>query len=206
MKRVGQFTAAGNDPENRRAARDGGFIAFKHQRAGAFRHDETVAIFRERLGRSLRRIVLGRQRRQQRKPDQGFRIDRAVGRDAQRGVGFAAADRLDAELDGGGAGGAGGRKRNRRSLGAERFGKMTRHRAEHETMMKLRELSAAADAQQVVDSRSPVCRRRVRLPAVAATRPRQARPQETAVPENRPCGRCPTARGLLRWRYRRAVR
>ena len=79
-----------------------------------------------------------------------FRIDRSIGPDAQRSVGFAAADRFDAELDRGGAGGAGGRQRNRRSLGAEGLGKPGRHRAEHEAVVERRIFSAAADAQQIV--------------------------------------------------------
>ena len=135
MERVGQFAAAGDDAEDLGAARDGGFVAFQHQRAGAFRHHEAVAVLRERPDRRLRRIVVGGQRRQQREPDQGFRIDRTVGRDAQRGVRLAAADRLDAELDGAGAGGAGRRKRNRRTLGAECLGEMIRHRAEQKAPM-----------------------------------------------------------------------
>ena len=46
---VGQFAAAGDDAEDLGAARRGGLIAFQHQRAGAFGHDETVAVLRERL-------------------------------------------------------------------------------------------------------------------------------------------------------------
>ncbi len=42
----------------------------------------------------------------------------------KRGVRLAAADGFDAELDRGGAGRAGGRQRNRRSLGAECIGEM----------------------------------------------------------------------------------
>ena len=45
----GQFAAAGDDAEDLGAARDRGFIALQHQRAGAFRHDEAVAVLRERL-------------------------------------------------------------------------------------------------------------------------------------------------------------
>ena len=58
-------------PRMRRPARDGGLIAFQHQRAGAFRHHEAVAVLGKRLGRGgMRRLVLRRQRRQQRKADQ----------------------------------------------------------------------------------------------------------------------------------------
>ena len=104
------------------AAGLGGIVAFQHQGAGAFRHDEAVAVLGERPRRALRIVVAGRQRRQQRKADQRFRIDRAVGANAERGVGFAAADRFDAELDRARARSAGGRQRNRRALGAEFFG------------------------------------------------------------------------------------
>ena len=134
-----------------RAARDhAASVAFQHQCAGAFRHHEPVAVLGERLRRCLWRVVLGRQRRQQRKPHQRFGIDRAVGRHAQRRIGFAAPDRLDAELDRGRAGCACRRQRNWRSLGAEGLGQMRSHRTEHETMMIGRESSAAAGEQQVV--------------------------------------------------------
>ena len=49
--------------------------------------------------------------REQGEADQRFRIDRAVRADAQRRIRLAAADRLDAELDGGCPRGAGGRER-----------------------------------------------------------------------------------------------
>src|SRR4029079_15208217 len=48
------------------------------------------------------------------------------------------------------AGGAGGRKRNRRSLGAERFGQVAGDRAEHEAVVIFGEPSAAGDAQYVL--------------------------------------------------------
>ena len=206
MEGVGQFAAAGHHAEDRRAAGDRGLVAFQHQRAGAFRHDEAVAVLGERLGRGLRRIVLGRQRRQQRKPDQRFRIDRAVGRDAQRGVGFAAADRFDAELDRGRAGRAGGRQRNRRTLGAEGLGQMIRHRTEHEAMVIARELSAAADAQQVVVVEVLLADRAAELqplrPFDLDRRDREKqRSRKIALAADRR-----TARALLRRRYRRAVR
>jgi hypothetical protein len=65
-----------NDPPSRRsldhaenpgAARFGVLQAFEHQRARAFRHHEAVAVLGERLGGAFRRVVGGRQRRQQRK-------------------------------------------------------------------------------------------------------------------------------------------
>ena len=115
-------------------------------------------------------------------------------RDAQRGVGLATADRFDAELDGGGAGGAGGRKRNRRSLGAECLRQMIGHRTEQEAAVILGRTAAAAGAQQgvVIEILSP--RSRGRAPAAAATRPRPGRPRETAVRENRLCCRSRIAR------------
>ena len=45
----GQFAATGHHAEDGRAAGDRGLIAFEHQRAGAFRHDKTVAVLRERF-------------------------------------------------------------------------------------------------------------------------------------------------------------
>jgi len=56
-------------------------MAFENQGAGPFRHHEAVAVPGERLRRRLRRIVLHREGREQRKPDQGFGIDGAVGGD-----------------------------------------------------------------------------------------------------------------------------
>ena len=56
--------------------------AFQHQRAGALRHHETVAILAERARGGLRRVVAGGQRRQQREADQALGIDRGVGADA----------------------------------------------------------------------------------------------------------------------------
>ena len=49
MEGIGEFAATGEHAENGRAARDRGLIAFQHQRAGAFRHDKTVAVLRERF-------------------------------------------------------------------------------------------------------------------------------------------------------------
>ena len=129
VERIRHLAAAFDHAEDLGAARLGVVEAFEHQRAGAFRHHEAVAVLGERLGRCLRRIVRGRQRRQQREADQRLRIDRAVGADAQRGLGFAAPDRLDAELDRGRARGAGGRQRDRRALGAEAVGQMLGDRA-----------------------------------------------------------------------------
>ena len=102
------------------------------------------------LAAACGRIVLRRQRRQQGEADQRFRIDRAVGRHAQRRVGLAAADRLDAELDRGGARRAGGRQRDRRALGAEGLGEMVGDRAEQEAPVVGGEAAAAGHAQHVV--------------------------------------------------------
>src|SRR6266542_3198177 len=79
--------------------------------------------------------VGGRERRQEREADQAFRIDRAIGADAERGVGLAAADRLDAELNRARSRRTGGRNRNRRALGAEALGEMLRHRSEQATFV-----------------------------------------------------------------------
>ena len=53
MEAVGHLAAAVDDAEDLCAARLGGFEAFQHQRAGAFGHDEAVAVLGERLGRAL---------------------------------------------------------------------------------------------------------------------------------------------------------
>ena len=49
--------AAFHHAEDLGAARLGGFVAFQHQGAGAFRHDEAVAVLGEGLGRALRIVV-----------------------------------------------------------------------------------------------------------------------------------------------------
>ncbi len=134
VEAVGKLAAAGDHAADPRAARDRGVVAFQHQGAGAFGHDEAVAVLGKRLRRGLRRVVLDRQGREERKADQALRIDRAVGRNAQRGVGFAAPDRLDAELDRARARGAGGRERNRRALGAELLRQPFADRAEQEAL------------------------------------------------------------------------
>ena len=145
---VGHLAAAFEHAEDLGAARLGGFVAFQHQRAGAFRHHEAVAGLGERTRGFRRLVVLRRQRRQQREADHGFRIDRAVGADAQRGAGLAAADRLDAKLDRGRTGGAGRRQRDRRAARAELLGDVIGDRAEQEALVVGRKL--VADAQQVV--------------------------------------------------------
>ena len=135
VKAVGKLAAAGDDAEDVGAARRRGIIALQHQGAGTFRHDEAVAVLGERLCRRLRRVVLHRQCGEQREPDQAFRVDRTVGRDAQRRVGFAAPDRFEPELDRARARRAGGRERNRRAFGAEGVGKRLADRAEQEALV-----------------------------------------------------------------------
>ena len=133
-----------------------------------------------------RRIVRGRQRRQQREADQALRIDRTVGADAQRRLALAAPDRLDAELDRGRARRAGGRQRDRRALGAEAIGEMLGDRAELTPLVNGANSARRARAQQIVIAdRAVGFRRRGKLPRDAATRSRPARPQETADPGNR---------------------
>src|SRR5260370_28451826 len=84
----------------------------------SFRHHEAVAVLRERLWHRLRRIVLRREGGEQRKPDEAFGIDGAVGGDAQRRIGVAAADRFEAKLDRARSRRAGSGERDRRALRA----------------------------------------------------------------------------------------
>ena len=49
MEGVGELAATGNDAEDFCAARNGGVIAFQHQRAGALGHHKPVAVLGERL-------------------------------------------------------------------------------------------------------------------------------------------------------------
>ncbi len=125
-------------PMNFGAAGFGVFKAFEHQRAGAFGHDEAVAVFRERLRRLFRRIVLGRKCREQREADQGFGMHRAVGRNCKRGIAFTAADRFQRQLDRRAARGTRGRERNRQTLGAERIGEMIGNGAEQKKLVPFR--------------------------------------------------------------------
>ena len=139
------------------------------------------------LDRGLRRIVLGRQRRQQREPDQRLGIDRAIGCDAQRCLGLAAADCFDPELNCACSRCAGRRERDRRALGAEGFGEMVRNRAEQKAAMIPFEFAAAADPQHliIVDvDTGPMSRP---APGAAAIRARPAPPRETAGRESRRC-------------------
>ena len=122
---------------------------FEHQRARAFGQHETVAVLGERLRRLLRRIVLGRQRGEQRKANQRFRRERTVGADRERGLAFAAPYRLDAELDRGRAGGACRGQRDRRAFGAEMLGEMLTDDAIFQRFVDRRELRLARNAHQV---------------------------------------------------------
>ena len=117
---------------------------FEHQRAGAFGQHETVAVLGERFGGLLRRIVLGRQRRQQREAHQRFRRQRTVGADRKRRFAFAAPDRFHAELDRGGARRAGGVERDRRAFGAEMLGEMLADDAEFEASRRSAERGSRA--------------------------------------------------------------
>src|SRR5581483_7882474 len=99
---------------------------------------------------ALRRLVGGGERRKEREADERFLRHRAVGADAERRVGLAAPDRLDAKLDRGRARRAGGGERDGRALGAERFGKLLGDRIELEALVELLELRGGA--QQFVIS------------------------------------------------------
>ena len=149
------FAAAFDNAEDARAARAGVIEIFQHQRAGAFRHARSRrGSWRTAATRCSRRVVLRRQRRKQREADQRFRVDRAVGADRKRGFAFAAPDGLDAELDGGGAGCAGGGERNRRAFGAEMIGERGRPTiAELRTAGDRGELRPRATRSEVADSR-----------------------------------------------------
>ena len=72
VERIRHLAAALDHTEDFRAARDGVVQAFEHERAGAFRHDEAIAVLRERLCRRLRRIV--RRRRTRRAARSGSKI------------------------------------------------------------------------------------------------------------------------------------
>ena len=118
--------------------------AFEHQGAGALGHHEPVAVLAERPRGSLRRVVASGQRGQQGEADQALRVDRGVGADDKRGLALAAADRLDAELDRGRAGSAGGGGGDRRALGAEPVRQMLGDRAEQEALEPGREAAVGA--------------------------------------------------------------
>jgi hypothetical protein len=54
VERIRHLAAALHHTKDFRAARDGVVQAFEDERAGAFRHDEAIAVLRERLCRRLR--------------------------------------------------------------------------------------------------------------------------------------------------------
>ena len=91
-----------------------------------------------------------------------FRVHRAVGADAQSRVRLAAPDRLDAELDRGAAGRAGGRERDRRALGAEAVGDAVGDRAEEEQVVPFLEAAARGGLQEVAIGDVAVLARRFR--------------------------------------------
>ena len=115
---------------------------------------KSVAVARERLGGLFRHVVLGRQRRQQREADQRLGGHRAVRADRQRAVAFAAPDRLDTELDRGGARGAGGRQRDRQAARAELIGEPVGDRAELRGFEYIQRVQAAGDFEDPVGRRS----------------------------------------------------
>ena len=141
METVGEFAAAFQYTKDFRAARLGVIVALKNQRTGAFRHHKAVAVLGERLGGFRRIFVLGRQRGEEREAHKALRVYGTVGGDTQRGVGFAPADGFETELDRAGAGGAGGRQRDRRSLRAELVGEVMADRAEHEAFVDILEFA-----------------------------------------------------------------
>ena len=91
MEGVRPLATAGDDAEDRSAARRRRGEALERQGAAALGHDEAVAIARERPTRFLGRRVLGRQGGQQREANEGLGIDRAVRADAH-GSGLRARD------------------------------------------------------------------------------------------------------------------
>ncbi len=150
MEIIGLFAAAGDDAKDFCAARRGGFQRFQHQRRRALGQHEAVAVLGEGLRGLVRRVVLGRQRRQQREADQRLGGGRAIGADAQRAVGLAAADRLDAELDGGRAGGAGRRQRDRQAACAEGVGEPVGDGAELRAFEQIAAVGGAGGGEQAV--------------------------------------------------------
>jgi hypothetical protein len=102
----------------------------------------------------------------------------------ERPVAFAAADRLDAELDGGGAGGAGGGQRDRQAARAEFFGQPVRDGAElggFEDVEFLQHGRGLRDALRGGVALAVA----VEAEAVGASPVRPAARQETAVRRNR---------------------
>jgi hypothetical protein len=149
VKGIRHLAAAFDHTEDLGAASLGVVEALEHKRGGTFRHDEAVAVLGERLRRLLGHLVRGRQRREQREPDQGFRIDRPIGSDTERHIGLTAPDRFDAELDRGCAGCAGRRERDRRALGAEAVGDVLGDRSEQAALVKRTKAARGRGAQNV---------------------------------------------------------
>src|SRR6266581_8672250 len=119
MERIGFLAAAFENAEHFGAARDGVIVVLEHERRRALGENEAIAIFGKRLGGLRRWIVLRRQGREQRKANQRFRCQRAVGAERERRLTLAALDRLDPELDRGGARSASRGQRDRRTFSAE---------------------------------------------------------------------------------------
>src|SRR6516164_3498060 len=152
VERIRHLAAAGEHAENLRPACNGGLVILEHEGRGSLRHDKAVAVLGEWLGRRLRRVVCGRQRRQEREADQALRVDGAIGADAERSLGFATADRLDAELDRARPRRTGGRHRNRRALGPEALGEMLGHGSELAAFVNGMEAARRARPQKIVVS------------------------------------------------------
>jgi hypothetical protein len=72
---VRHLAGAFHHAQNPGAARLRRLQAFQHQSAGALGHDKAVAVFGERLGGALRRIIRRRQRGKQREAHQRLRVD-----------------------------------------------------------------------------------------------------------------------------------
>ncbi len=96
---------------------------------------------------------------------------------------FAAPDRLDAELDRGSAGGAGGRKRDRQAARAETVGQPVGDRAELRRLENVQRLQAAADGQEPLDSLSGSFDRIVEREAVAPVQLDRRRGEEQRAAE-----------------------
>src|SRR5690606_2823233 len=101
----------------------------------ALRHHEAVAVLREGLRRARRRLVRGGEGGEQREADQRLGVHRAVGADGECDIGLTTLNGLDTKLNGGSARGAGGRERDRRTLGAELFGQTLRRAAIEEALI-----------------------------------------------------------------------
>ncbi|MNR39358.1 hypothetical protein D3C85_1575650 [compost metagenome] len=83
------------------------FLGFEHQGAGAFTHDEAVAVTVVGAGGVLGVVVAARERLHRGERGQRHRVDGGFGAAADDDVGLAGADQVQAHVDGFGAGRAG---------------------------------------------------------------------------------------------------